>query len=52
DALLTLPHPRMAERAFVLLPLNDLAPTLQLPGQGTVAELLVRLDQAGCERLP
>lgn len=52
DARLTLPHPRMAERAFVLLPLNDLAPTLQLPGRGTVAELLARLDLAGCERLP
>ena len=49
---LTLPHPRMAERAFVLLPLHDLAPSLLLPGQGTVAELLARLDLAGCERLP
>ena len=48
---LTLPHPRMAERAFVLLPLNDLAPTLALPGLGTVAELLAGIDTAGCERL-
>ncbi|MHB1273819.1 MAG: 2-amino-4-hydroxy-6-hydroxymethyldihydropteridine diphosphokinase [Rhodanobacter sp.] len=52
DARLSLPHPRMAERAFVLLPLHDLAPTLQLPGYGTVAQLLARLDLAGCERLP
>ena len=52
DAQLTLPHPRMAERAFVLLPLNDLVPALQLPGQATVEELLARLDLAGCERLP
>lgn len=51
DARLTLPHLRMAERAFVLLPLNDIAPTLCLPGQGVVAELLSRLDQAGCERV-
>ncbi|OOG55115.1 2-amino-4-hydroxy-6-hydroxymethyldihydropteridine diphosphokinase [Rhodanobacter sp. B05] len=48
---LTLPHPRMADRAFVLLPLNDVAPGLTLPGLGTVAELLVRIDPAGCERL-
>ncbi|HWU75921.1 MAG TPA: 2-amino-4-hydroxy-6-hydroxymethyldihydropteridine diphosphokinase [Rhodanobacter sp.] len=51
DARLTLPHPRMAERAFVLLPLHDLAPGLGLPG-GTVAQLLTRLDLAGCERVP
>lgn len=51
DARLILPHPRMAERAFVLLPLHDIAPTLPLPGKGTVAEQLARLDLAGCERL-
>jgi 2-amino-4-hydroxy-6-hydroxymethyldihydropteridine diphosphokinase len=51
DSRLILPHPRMAERAFVLLPLHDLVPTLPLPG-GTVAQLLARLDLAGCERLP
>ena len=51
DPQLTLPHPRMAERAFVLLPLHDIAPTLRLPGQATVAELLARLDLAGCERV-
>ncbi len=51
DARLALPHPRIAERAFVLLPLHDLAPDLPLPG-GTVAQLLAGLDLAGCERLP
>jgi 2-amino-4-hydroxy-6-hydroxymethyldihydropteridine diphosphokinase len=52
DERLTLPHPRINERAFVLLPLHDLAPDLQLPGQGRVADLLACLDTAGCERLP
>jgi 2-amino-4-hydroxy-6-hydroxymethyldihydropteridine diphosphokinase len=49
---LTLPHPRIAERAFVLLPLADLAPDLEIPGQGRVADLLAAIDLAGCHRLP
>lgn len=44
---LTLPHPRLAERRFVLAPLADLAPRLTLPGAGaTVRELLGRLAAA------
>ena len=42
---LTLPHPRMHQRAFVLVPLADLAPGLAIPGMGaTVADLLGRLE--------
>jgi 2-amino-4-hydroxy-6-hydroxymethyldihydropteridine diphosphokinase len=51
DDRLTLPHPRIAERAFVLLPLAELAPDLELSGQGTVSVLLANADIAGCEPL-
>jgi len=48
DDRLVLPHPRIAERAFVLLPLAELAPGLELPGQGRVDLLLAGCDSAGC----
>jgi 2-amino-4-hydroxy-6-hydroxymethyldihydropteridine diphosphokinase len=40
DPELTLPHPRAAERAFVLAPWLDADPDAEIPGQGRVAELL------------
>ena len=41
---LTVPHPRIRERAFVLVPLVELSPELIIPGQGRADALLAQLD--------
>ena len=43
---LTVPHPGVSSRNFVLYPLADIAPTLAIPGHGEVLELL---HHAGCD---
>ena len=43
---LTLPHPGISHRNFVLFPLRDIAPALMVPGQGTVAALAAAADGA------
>jgi 2-amino-4-hydroxy-6-hydroxymethyldihydropteridine diphosphokinase len=48
---LQLPHPGIAERDFVLYPLADVAPDLEVPGLGRVATLRERVGNRGIERL-
>lgn len=49
---LEVPHPRMAERAFVLVPLAEVAPRWRHPAAGlTVGELARRVPRAGVRRL-
>ncbi len=49
---LQLPHPRARQRAFVLLPMVELAPEFVLPGQHkSISALLADLDTSGCTLL-
>jgi 2-amino-4-hydroxy-6-hydroxymethyldihydropteridine diphosphokinase len=52
SAELTLPHPGLAQRAFVLFPWRELAPAYEVPGQGSVASLAARLPAGDAWPLP
>jgi len=45
------PHPGIADRAFVLTPLAEVAPDLDVPGVGRVRALAARVDEAGMSRM-
>ena len=47
---LTLPHPQLHRRAFVLVPLAQIAPGLSIPGLGLVADLAAAVDASGVVR--
>jgi 2-amino-4-hydroxy-6-hydroxymethyldihydropteridine diphosphokinase len=48
---LTLPHPRLHQRAFVLLPLHEIAPQLVVPGVGPIAARLAAVADQQVRRL-
>jgi 2-amino-4-hydroxy-6-hydroxymethyldihydropteridine diphosphokinase len=50
DEIMQLPHPRAAERAFVLQPWYDIEPDAEIPDYGPVADLLDKCDRSGIAR--
>jgi 2-amino-4-hydroxy-6-hydroxymethyldihydropteridine diphosphokinase len=48
---LTLPHPRLFERAFMLVPLAEIAPERLIAGR-QIRQALTQLDTSGVDKLP
>ena len=51
SATLTVPHPRITERAFVLVPLLELAPAISVPGKGAAGDYLASVAGQAISRL-
>lgn len=51
SARLSVPHPGLHERSFVLYPLQEIAPELDVPDKGQVADLVVKCSRTGLERI-
>jgi 2-amino-4-hydroxy-6-hydroxymethyldihydropteridine diphosphokinase len=48
---LQIPHPRLHERAFVLVPLGELAPEANIPGLGAISRILLGVGEQGVRRV-
>ncbi|MET3105399.1 2-amino-4-hydroxy-6-hydroxymethyldihydropteridine diphosphokinase [Oxalobacteraceae bacterium GrIS 2.11] len=48
---LIIPHPRMHERAFVLVPLIEIAPEIHIPDRGTAQTLLIGVQDQAIQKL-
>lgn len=51
DERLTVPHPGIAERAFVVYPLAEIAPELEIPGLGSLAEIKANCPLDGLQQV-